>query len=222
MRSWRFTSLICAALLAAQSNICTAQNVPAGASILQARVAWTVDPRRQCPDLRIAEDGTIAVVVFFVSAVGVPSHASIKSSSGSDALDAAALSCVMKLKFQPATRVGDGVPLDSWQAIAWRWVSRPGQTSAAVSQSASPVVATPVAAAAEGPQDAVFREVQLRVCSDAAGKLMQDPTVLHSSGDAGLDEAAVKIARSGSGNYRPATASPGKPLWGCAQRAIKF
>jgi hypothetical protein len=128
----------------------------------------------------------------------------------------------MKLKFQPATRVGDGVPLESWQAIAWRWVSRPGQVSAAQSQNASAVVATPVAAGAARTQDAPFREVELRVCSDATGKLLQDPSVIHSSGDPGLDEAAVKIAKSGSGNYRPATASLGKPVSGCAQLAIKF
>lgn len=222
MRTWQFTSLICAALLTAQSDICTAQNVPAGASVSQARVAWTVDATRQCPDLRIAEDGTVAVVVFLVSSGGIPSRASIRSSSGSEVLDAAALSCVMKLKFQPATRVGDGVPVDSWQAMAWRWVSRPGQATAAQTQSAIPLVTTSMAAAGGRPQDPPFGEVELRVCSDAAGKLVQEPSVIHSSGDPGLDAAAVKIAKSGSGNYRPATASAGKPLSGCAQLAIKF
>jgi TonB family protein len=221
MRKWPCTSLICAALLTAQSNICTAQNAPAGASISQARVAWTVDSTRHCPDLRIAEDGTVAVVVFLVSAGGVPSRASIKSSSGSEALDAAALSCVMKLKFQPATRVGDGVPVDSWQAMAWRWVSRPGQASAPQSQNAIPPVAMSGTAAGRS-ENSPLKEVDLRVCSDAAGQLLQDPTVIHSSGDPALDEAALKIAKAGSGNYRPATASVGKPVSGCAQLAIRF
>jgi TonB family protein len=222
MRKWQSTSLIYAALLTAQSNICTAQNAPAGASISQARVAWTVDPTRHCPDLRIAEDGTVAVVVFLVSAGGVPSRASIKSSSGSEALDAAALSCVMKLKFQPVTRVGDGVPVDSWQAMAWRWVSRPGQASAPQSQSAISPVAMSGTAAAGRSENSALKEVDLRVCSDAAGQLLQDPTVIHSSGDPALDEAALKIAKAGSGNYRPATASVGKPVSGCAQLAIRF
>ncbi|MGB9332527.1 MAG: TonB family protein [Steroidobacteraceae bacterium] len=220
MRKWQSTSLICAALLTAQSNICTAQNAPAGASISQARVAWTVDPTRHCPDLRIAEDGTVAVVVFLVSAGGVPSRASIKSSSGSEALDAAALSCVMKLKFQPLTRVGDGVPVDSWQAMAWRWVSR-GQASAPQSSAISPVAMSGTAAAGRS-ENSALKEVDLRVCSDAAGQLLQDPTVIHSSGDPALDEAALKIAKAGSGNYRPATASVGKPVSGCAQLAIRF
>ncbi len=221
MRKCPCTILIYAVLLMAQSDLCTAQSVPAGASVSQAHVAWATDPTRRCPDLRIAEDGAVAVVVFFVSSAGVPSRASIKSSSGSEALDAAALSCVMKLKFQPVTRVGDGVPMDSWQAMAWRWVSRPSQASPASSQNASALVAAPEAAAAR-PEGSPFKEVEVQVCSDAAGKLVQDPTLLHSSGDAGLDEAAVKIAKSGSGYYRPATASVGKAVSGCARLAIRF
>jgi len=49
-----------------------------------------------------------------------------------------------------------------------------------------------------------------------------DPTIIRSSGDPGLDEAAVAIAKSGSGYYRPATTLGGKPVSGCAQLAIKF
>lgn len=223
MRKWQCAILICAAQLTAQSNICSAQSVPAGASISQAHVAWTSDPARRCPDLRIADDGAVAVVVFLVSSGGVPSRASIKSSSGSEALDAAALNCVMKLKFQPATRVGDGAPVDSWQAMAWRWVSRPSQASAPQPpQNAIALVGTPEAAAVGRPENSPLKEVEVRVCSDAAGKLVQDPTIIHSSGDPGLDQAAVKIAKSGSGYYRPATYSVGQPVSGCAQLAIKF
>jgi TonB family protein len=221
MRKWQCTILICAVLLTAQSTLCPAQNVPAGASVSQAHVAWATDPTRRCPDLRIAEDGVVSVVVFFVSSAGLPSRASTRSSSGSEALDAAALSCVMRLKFQPVTRVGDGVPTDSWQAMAWRWVSRPSQASPASSQNAIALVGAPEAAAAR-PEGSPFKEVEVQVCSDAAGKLLQDPTLTHSSGDPGLDEAAVKIAKSGSGYYRPATASVGKAASGCARLAIRF
>jgi TonB family protein len=223
MRKWQCRALTCALLLAAQSNICSAQNVPAGASISQARVAWTADPTRRCPDLRIAEDGVVAVVVFLVSSGGVPSRAAIKSSSGSEALDTAALSCVMKLKFQPAIRIGDGVPIDSWQAIAWRWVSRPSQASVPPTQTAIAPVATPeIAAAAGRPEHSPFKEVEMRVCADAAGKLVQDPTIIHSSGDPGFDQAAIQIAKSGSGYYRPASSTVGQAVSGCVQLAIKF
>jgi TonB family protein len=222
MRKWQCTALTCAALLTAQSHICAAQDVPAGASISHAHVAWTADPTRRCPDLRIAEDGVVAVVVFLVSSGGVPARASIKSSSGSEALDTAAVNCVMKLKFQPATRIGDGVPVDSWQAIAWRWVNRPSHATTPPAQTAIALAGTPATAAPGRPENSAFKEIEMRVCSDAAGKLVQDPTIIHSSGDPGLDQAAVKIAKSGSGYYRPATSSVGQPVSGCAQLAIRF
>jgi len=64
--------------------------------------------------------------------------------------------------------------------------------------------------------------VELRVCADQAGRLSQDPTIVHSSGDPGLDQAAVRIAKSGSGNYRPVETLNGKPVSGCAQLSIRF
>ena len=221
MRKWRCTTLTCAVLLAVQANIGAAQNMPGPASISLAHVAWRFDPIRQCPDLRSAEDGA-AVVVFLVGPSGVPSRASIKSSSGSEALDTAAMNCVLKLRFQPATRAGDGVAVDSWQEIAWRWATQreqhrdPQGTAGRASQHDDP---NSIALESSPPKEA---RVELHVCSDVAGKLVQDPTIIRSSGDPGLDEAAVAIAKSGSGNYRPAVTSGGKPVSGCAQLAIKF
>src|SRR5260370_30043607 len=123
MRKPRCTTLACAVLLAVQTNTVAAQGVPAAAGVSLAHVALRYDPVRQCPDLRLAEDGA-AVVVFLVGPSGVPSRASVKSSSGSEALDTAAMSCVLKLRFQPATRAGDGVAIDSWQEGAWRWATQ--------------------------------------------------------------------------------------------------
>jgi TonB family protein len=62
----------------------------------------------------------------------------------------------------------------------------------------------------------------VHVCVDETGKLKQAPTVVHSSGNAELDQAAVKIAASGSAYYRPGTSSAGVPMSGCAQLAIRF
>jgi TonB family protein len=59
----------------------------------------------------------------------------------------------------------------------------------------------------------------VRVCADEAGKLTQDPVITRSSGDPGLDEAALRIARSGAPYYRPAGATS---ITGCAQLAIQF
>jgi TonB family protein len=62
----------------------------------------------------------------------------------------------------------------------------------------------------------------VRVCVDETGKLKQNPTIVHSSGNAGLDQAAVQIAVSGSPYYRPRTSLDGAPPSGCAQLSIKF
>jgi len=217
MRKWQCTTRTCAVLLAAQTNTGAPQSMPGPPSASLAHVALRSDPTRQCPDLRLAADGA-AVVLFLVGPTGVPSRAAIKSSSGSEALDTAAMSCVLKLRFQPATRAGDGVAIDSWQEGAWRWATQREYPQGTASRASQDNVAS-VSPESSPPKDA---KVELHVCSDVAGKLAQDPTIIRSSGDPGLDEAAVAIAKSGSGYYRPATTLGGKPVSGCAQLAIKF
>jgi TonB family protein len=231
---WWYAMLTCA-LLSVQAGIGSAQNAPGPASTLQAHVAWAFNPIKRCPDLRVAEDGTAAVVVFLVARSGVPSRVSIKSSSRSEALDAAAMSCVLKLRFDPATRLGDGEPIDSWQEIAWTWASqeRRGDThgiatqtpASKANQDSTASMAAPNGNITSGSQDGSHsqdRSVAVRVCADDAGKLLQDPTILRSSGNPGFDEAAVKIAKSGSPYYRPGTDSNKKPVSGCAQLTIEF
>jgi TonB family protein len=214
-----FLIFLSAALLTVTA-VRAADTPPATASILPAHPAWTTDPVRKCPELRVADDGAAAVVVFHVSAMGAPSQASVRTSSGSPAFDAAAVECVMKLRFNVATRFGDGVPVDSWQSIGWRQVSPPHQLGAgavtAPAAAAGAVAGTATAApAASGA--GVPRTVGVRACADAAGKLARDPQVVRSSGDAALDAAAVNIAKSGAGYYRTAPASSG-----CAQLQIQF
>jgi TonB family protein len=230
MRRWQCTTLTCAVLLAVQTNTGADQSMPRPASVSRAYVALNFDPTRQCPDLRLAEDGA-AVVVFLVGATGVPSRASIKSPSGSESLDTAAVNCVLKLRFQPATRAGDGVAVESWQEAAWRWATQREYPQGAASRASPPddqksigLTAAKDNNASVSPQSSPPKDakVELHVCSDVAGKLAQDPTIIRSSGDPGLDEAAVAIAKSGSGYYRPATTLGGKPVSGCAQLAIKF
>jgi TonB family protein len=230
MCKWQRATLICAVLLAVQTNTGAAQSMPGPASVSPAHVALRFDPTRLCPDLRLAADGA-SVVVFLVGPSGVPSRASIESSSGSEALDTAAMNCVLKLRFQPATRAGDGVAVDSWQEATWRWATQreypqgsasrasPGEDQRSISLMAAKDSNASVNPHSSPPKDA---KVELHVCSDVAGKLAQDPTIIRSSGDPGLDEAAVAIAKSGSGYYRPATTLGGKPVSGCAQLAIKF
>lgn len=216
---------------------------PAG-DLPQARPAPLYNPVSRCPRVRMADEGTIAVVVFLVGSSGVPSQASVRKSSQSTDLDAAALECVMKLRYSPAVRAGDGTAVDAWQQLGWRWTQTPQaegagtpQTSAApapaaaaATGSAAVAVAAGAAAAAPGATAAAttggaspaVTPVELRVCADDAGRLTQDPTIIHSSGNPGLDQAAVRIAKSGSGNYRPASTLNGKPVSGCAQLSIRF
>jgi TonB family protein len=225
---WRYTTLICA-VLSVHANIGSAQNAPDPNATLQAHAAWAFNPIRRCPDLRVAEDGTASVVVFLVARSGIPSRISIKSSSGSEVLDAAAMSCVSKLRFDPATRLGDGDPIESWQEIAWKWATQehhgepPGTATRTPALQAAPDStansAAPQGNSTGGSQD---RSVAVRVCADDTGKLLQDPTILRSSGNPGFDEAAIKIARSGSPYYRPGTNSGTKPVSGCAQLIIEF
>jgi TonB family protein len=236
MNSWLSVTLTCA-VLAARADISAAQTRPIPDNPPLAQTSLAFNPKTRCPDLRIADEGTLAVVVFWVPRSGIPSQITIKSSSGSNALDSAAVSCVSKLRFAPVTRLGDGEPLDSWQQIAWRWAERgnpdpdragmaaQSPLSAAAGQAAEPVAAAPNPIAAERRQNDSRGHpdsVTVHVCVDETGKLKQAPTIVHSSGNAGLDEAAVKIAASGSAYYRPGTSSVGVPMSGCAQLAIKF
>jgi TonB family protein len=216
MRAW--PALTLALALALGARVICAQTAPQNAT--EAHPAWTYNVSSKCPDLHAADDGPAAVVVFFVSDFGVPSQATIQTSSGTKELDEAALQCVQRLKFQPRTRLGDGAPVGSWQKIAWRWQRPLGAPVAAVATPAAVVAAGAIAvpAAAAAPAGAT----ELRVCADEAGHLAQAPTLVRSSGDAGRDAAAVKIARAGSGNYRPAASLGGKPASGCATLSIRF
>jgi TonB family protein len=198
---------------------------PSARDLLPAHPAVLFDPARRCPDLRQAQldDEGIAVVAFQVSPTGVPSQPSLISSSGSNDLDTAAVSCVMKLKFQPAVSRGDGIAVVSRQAAAWKW-ARPGDHHADPARGAAPPAAAPtaaptaavVAAAAAAPAAAapaaaapaaaaVARQIGgsvVRVCVDGSGRLAAEPSIVQSSGDAAFDHAALGVAKAGSGSYR--------------------
>jgi TonB family protein len=199
---------------------------PPGAELRDATIAIGYETKGRCPDLMQAdtEDSSAELVVLVVGPSGVPSQPSIKSSSGSETLDAAAISCVMKLRFLPAVRAGEGSAMASWQEIAWKWgrahvaPSPPASGTAAATATAPLGPTTGVSAAGSGTRPGAGG-AEVRVCADESGRLTGDPVITRSSGDAALDEAAVRIARSGAPYYRPAGAAA---LSGCAQLAIKF
>jgi TonB family protein len=234
MHNWLGVTLALA-VLSAPVAIHAAQAQPIPDNPLRAQTSLGFNPKTRCPDLRITDEQTKAVVVFWLPRSGIPSKIFIKSASGSDALDSAAIGCVSRLRFAPATRLGDGDPIDSWQQIAFRWADQGNadETRAMTSENPlpgasrapKPIAGAPAQAAANARSDdsgGQSNSVTVHVCVDETGRPVQEPTIVQSSGKASLDQAAVKIAASGSAYYRPDTSSNGPRQSGCAQLAIKF
>jgi TonB family protein len=207
MGTWRTVTVACMTLL----SLC-AVAAPGSDEVRDAAVATGYDARSRCPDLAAADpqDGAAARVLFLVGPTGVPSQASIKSSSGSADLDAAAVSCVLKLKFLPAVHVGDGNAVSSWQEIAWEW-GRAHTTAANPTAAASVAAVAVTGAPPPAPAHPGAGAAEARVCVDAAGRLAQDPVITRSSGDPALDAATLRVARAAAGSY---------PASGCVQLSL--
>jgi TonB family protein len=61
----------------------------------------------------------------------------------------------------------------------------------------------------------------VEVCVDANGRLTADPSMLQGTGSARLDDAALRLARAGSGHYR-ATTENGRPVNSCYAFRVRF
>ena len=61
----------------------------------------------------------------------------------------------------------------------------------------------------------------VRVCVDEKGRLTEAPTLAQSSGSARIDEGALKLAKAGSGHYRPST-EEGRPVSSCFPFRIRY
>jgi TonB family protein len=61
----------------------------------------------------------------------------------------------------------------------------------------------------------------VQVCVDAKGRLTADPTMAQGTGSARLDDGALKLARAGSGHYRPTTEN-GRPVNSCYAFRVRF
>ena len=80
-------------------------------------------------------------------------------------------------------------------------------------------VATATMAASTGASAAAPGAAEVRVCTDEGGRLRDDPRITRSSGDTGLDAAALAVARAGAPYYRP---TANAAVSGCVQLAIRF
>jgi TonB family protein len=61
----------------------------------------------------------------------------------------------------------------------------------------------------------------VRVCVDAAGRLTSSPAIADTSGSLRLDEGALRLARAGSGLYRPTT-EDGQAVNSCYTFRVRF
>jgi TonB family protein len=61
----------------------------------------------------------------------------------------------------------------------------------------------------------------VQVCVDDRGRLTGEPGLVASTGSSRLDAAALRLAKAGSGHYRPTT-EEGKPISGCYSFLIRF
>jgi hypothetical protein len=61
----------------------------------------------------------------------------------------------------------------------------------------------------------------VKVCTDDRGRLTGDPTLVQTSGFAGLDQGALKLARAGSGHYRASTEN-GRAVSSCYPFRVTF
>jgi TonB family protein len=75
------------------------------------------------------------------------------------------------------------------------------------------------------PPPAIRAEVEggatVRVCVDESGRLTVAPAIEQPSGNALLDAAALKLARAGSGHYRPTT-DDGRAVSSCYPLRVRF
>ena len=170
--------------------------------VLTAHPAVRYDPKDRCPELRVSDEGDAVAVVFLVNPYGAPSQAHVRAASTVPGLDAAAISCVLKIRFQPATRPGDAQPVESWQQLGLRYAA-PAPGTAPPAATAAPAAVAGRRGRPHPPTRSAGATSSVHVCTDAAGRLSEDPKVAHSSGDPALDAAAVQVARSGAGTLPP-------------------
>jgi TonB family protein len=61
----------------------------------------------------------------------------------------------------------------------------------------------------------------VRACVNGQGRLISEPSIIQSTGSTRLDEAALRLAKTGSGHYR-ATTDDGRPVNACYPFRIRF
>lgn len=75
------------------------------------------------------------------------------------------------------------------------------------------------------PSASIYREEEgaatIEACVDGKGRLTSEPKIIESARSTRLDEAALKLAKAGSGHYR-ATTEDGQPVNSCYAFRVRF
>lgn len=75
------------------------------------------------------------------------------------------------------------------------------------------------------PSTSIYREEEgaatVEACIDGKGRRTSDPKIIESTRSPRLDEAALKLAKAGSGHYQ-ATTEDGRPVDSCYAFRIRF
>jgi TonB family protein len=159
---------------------------------------------KQCPYPAEAESEGETLLSLVIDETGALSNISVKQSSGSQELDDAAVECMKKGQFQPATH--DGQATASGSVAPWRWTlpSVARSCDAAVSKSSLK----------NGPPDPKIwpQPAYVCFCFDDSGVLQGKPTIFHSTGYRDADRMAMDVVPLKSGAYQ--RKAPGCHLFG--------
>jgi TonB family protein len=148
-----------------------------------------------CPYSVIAKtrfEGTTRLHVL-IDHVGQPTAVTVTNSSGSRALDAAAVACAKKAHFQAAT--GEGKPVDGQFSLSVKWELLPSADACSPSMTIAWGVTVSVEPSPTAPPSPIPVNAESVVCACMNGKNASEPVILSSSGVQRLDEGAIKLMK---------------------------
>jgi TonB family protein len=135
-------------------------------------------------------EGTTRLHVL-IDRAGQPTAVTVTNSSGTQTLDADAVTCAKKAHFQPAVR--EGKPVDGEYSLSVRWELSPLADGCSQSMITAWGVTVSVGQSATAPPLPVNAESVVCVCKN--NKNVSEPVVVRSSGVQRLDEGAIKLMK---------------------------
>jgi TonB family protein len=199
----RFLWLCCLiALVSCAATLSTTSGAQSADTIVPPVLMPGSEPMVSCPypaDAPKAGQQRTTAFRTVIDATGVPTEATILRSSGSDQLDAAALGCFARARFQPATRAG--VPVPAPIDFSWTWDSGPQPKTC----DSDDVVATEPRSSEKAASSLpgsdkktatppTSRRAVVCVCFNGSGE-PTEPVIVESSKNRLLDAQAIDLAK---------------------------